>query len=1062
MLSAFKAQSIYELKSRDKSKIESLLAYGDRLLVGLNNGALRIFRINENPGPTETTDHGDNSQNSSKAKAVELLWEEEKFSKRPVQQLAVVKEANLLISLSETYVCLYDLQSYGFVERIERTKGATCFAVSSNVIKDLESNVPSLVSRLAVAVKRKILCWTWQDMEQLPDVVEISLEATIKSLNWVTGTRLVVGMDPGFSLVDVSNQEITAIYKQNQRSSIDAGSGELAGVRFGAVSSSGMGYMGMSGWVPKPMATGLSEDLIILAKDVNTMFTDADGKALEKRQVPWSLAPEAVGYSYPYLLALQPPDKGTLQTRNPDTLSLLQTIDLPGATVLHVPQPNISLAHAGKGFLVASERGIWRMNALPYQSQLTELLEAQHFDEAISLLKLLEDTLLEDKPGRIREVMILKAIALFNAQKYRPALDLLTDAEAPPERVISLYPRVVAGSLSNIPEESDQSVPIRTSLDSAGRKSTDSNQEAPSTPTKSMFGRFLGTPKRNDPETASIKSPSRGETDSPSNRSKQNPKATDYQLDGENLKSAVDSLCSFLAQTRKQIQKHLNPNGTLKQDPPVMDTETGKPLFANVLSPSVFEKNPRHVDWQKKLLKTAQLVDTTLFRSYMLVRPSLAGPLFRLDNFCDPDTVQSSLYENHRYNDLIDFLHGKALHRQALEMLTKFGIGQADGEIPEGMPGPARTVAYLKQLPPELIDLILEYIRWPIEEKPQVAMEVFLADTDNAENLPRLKVVEFLSGTQKSLEMQYIEHIIDELDERDGGLHQRLVDMYLVHLKDNKTSEETRSELKLKLESFLRKSKTYNKSQTFRQLPADGPTFYEARALVLSAMGNHKQALSIYVFKIQDYLKAEDYCNRVYLENLADQQPNIRQDGRTTPNNLSQQEKSDGTAAESNIFAILLGLYLRPPVDEEKRWPQALDLLSKHGPRLPTSSTLDLMPDELAVKELQDYFRGRIRNATSVMREEAIVRSLEGVRRATAERNLLLGPDTSSSEQPLGRNRRVKIEEDDHCKVCHKRFGTSAIRVYPNNEVVHYGCVGNRKRTAAPGLGPLRRSSGRE
>lgn len=47
MLSAFTARPLVELKQRDKSKIESVLAYGDRLLVGLNNGNLRIYRVNE-------------------------------------------------------------------------------------------------------------------------------------------------------------------------------------------------------------------------------------------------------------------------------------------------------------------------------------------------------------------------------------------------------------------------------------------------------------------------------------------------------------------------------------------------------------------------------------------------------------------------------------------------------------------------------------------------------------------------------------------------------------------------------------------------------------------------------------------------------------------------------------------------------------------------------------------------------------------------------------------------------------------------------------------------------
>ena len=1048
MLSAFKAQPIHELKPKDKSKIESLLAYGDRLLVGLSTGALRIYRVNESPPPADPTENGEAAEAPAKNKAVELLREEEKFSKKPVQQLAIVKEANLLVSLSDGYISLNDLQTYEPVERLERTKGAACFTVTSNVVKDPETSVPTLVSRLAVGVRRKLLCWTWQDTEQLPDVAEISMEATLKSLTWITGTKLFAGMDPGFSVVDVVSQETAAVNKAASRNAAaDPNNGQLEGVRFAAVSSSGMGYMGMGSWVPKPMATRLSDNEILLAKDVNTLFADAEGHAIEKRQIPWSLPPEAIGYSYPYLLALQPPEKGTLQIRNPDTLSPLQTISVPNATILHVPQPNISLAHAGKGFLVASDRVIWRMNALPYDNQLHDLVEKQRFDEAVSLLNLLEDTLIDDKLGRIREIQIQKAIALFHQQKYRPALDLFSDAQAPPERVITLYPRAVAGELSSVPDAPVQSEAEPVTEEPARMNSDEVAKEPPTTPSKSMLGRLKSTPgghKRSASDTTSVKGATRKESDA---TPKPAPKSSadhskDEPLQGEDLKLATRALCSFLAQARVQIQKYLSTDGSLKQDPTELDSETGKPAFANLLPQAVFDSGTNAIDWQTELLKTAQLVDTTLFRAYMLAMPSLAGPLFRLDNFCDPDVVRSSLYESERYGDMIDFLHGKKLHRQALEMLTKFGKGEVEhGVVPEGMHGPERTVAYLRQLPPELVDLVLEFVHWPLDASPDVGMEVFLADTRNAEELPREKVLGFLAGIDPRLEERYLEHVIHELDDQTPELHQQLADLYIEELKEVDLPGEQRSALsKEKLEAFLRKSTHYNKNKTFRQLPADEPTFFETRAIVLSTIGNHKQALSIYVFQIRDYQKAEDYCNRQYVADEKHLQECML-DAQTTHEKPFKQFEPEDTPNRPNIFAVLLGLYLRPPAGEEKRWPQALELLGKHGARLPASSTLDFMPDDLAVKELHDYFRGRIRNATSILREEKIVRSLEEVRKVDTERLLLLGPDEVSG-RPKGRNRRVTIREEDHCKVCHKRFGASAVRVYPDNVVVHYGCVG--------------------
>lgn len=466
MLSAFKPRPLVELKPRDKSKIESILAYGDRLLVGLNNGSLRIYRVNETVTEAAARNGEGNGhapenavknetqqqQDSSTVKSVDLLREQEKFTRYKAEQLAFIKEANILVVLSGGYVSLHDLQSYELQEQLAKTKGASTFAVTSNVINDVETDLPSIVSRLAVAVKRKILLWTWKDMEIVPEVTEITLVSGIKTLTWISSTKLIAGLGSNYVLVNIETKELNDIVGPG---SIGGGPGQESS-RLGGVGVASMSYIGMGGMVPKPLATRLSEGQVLLAKDINTHFIDIDGKSLGKRQIPWSTAPEALGYSYPYLLALQEPSKGTLEVRNPDTLSLLQSISLPSASLLHMPHPTISLAHAGKGFLVASDRVIWRMEALSYDDQIDGLVENGYLDEAISLLNMLEDALLKDKAGRLREAQLQKAQKLFDLRKYRDALDLFAEVSAPPEVVIRLYPKVIAGELSTVEEDSDR------------------------------------------------------------------------------------------------------------------------------------------------------------------------------------------------------------------------------------------------------------------------------------------------------------------------------------------------------------------------------------------------------------------------------------------------------------------------------------------------------------------------------------------------------------------------------------------------------------------------------
>ena len=372
------------------------------------------------------------------------MREEDKFSKQKIEQLAIVKEANLLVSLSNGLVSIHDLQTYQLQETLVKTKGATAFAVTSNIVKDPSTDVPSIVSRLAVAVKRRVILWSWHDSELDPDTSELTLATGVKTLTWATGMRLIAGLTSSYVLVNIKDSAVTDIVGPG---SIGGAPGQDGG-RFGGVGVSTISYMGLGGVAPKSLATHLGEGEMLLAKDINTLFIDTEGQSLGRRQIPWAVAPEAIGYSYPYLLALQA-TKGTLEVRNPQTLTLLQTVSLPSASQLHIPQPNISLAHAGKGFLVLGERCIWRMGALDYDSQINALVDRARLDEAISLLCMLEDALLKDKEGRLREIKMLKAQTLFDLRRYRESLELFTEVSAPPQRVIRLFPPIIAGHTSS-------------------------------------------------------------------------------------------------------------------------------------------------------------------------------------------------------------------------------------------------------------------------------------------------------------------------------------------------------------------------------------------------------------------------------------------------------------------------------------------------------------------------------------------------------------------------------------------------------------------------------------
>lgn len=287
-------------------------------------------------------------------------------------------------------------------------------------------------------------------------------------------------------------------------------------------------------------------------------------------------------------------------------------------------------------------------------------------------------------------------------------------------------------------------------------------------------------------------------------------------VEGKALKTATEELRGFLVSTRTQMKKVLNPDGSLKSDG--LD-EIPNPELAALLVKSSFDASLDH----EQLLHTAKLVDTTLFRAYMFVSPSFAGPLFRIDNFCDPDVVNEKLIEAGRYNDLVDFFNGKKMHKEALELLRRFGdIEKSKNEAPE-LAGPLRTVTYLQNLPPEKVDLITEFAEWPLRRDPDLGMEVFVAETENAETLPRNRILDFLEKIDLNLAVKYLEHIIHEWNDTTPQFHQRLVEIYVQRLKSNSfANDEERSDWTGKILEFLKTSRSYQAYKVLGQLDKDG------------------------------------------------------------------------------------------------------------------------------------------------------------------------------------------------------------------------------------------------
>lgn len=217
-------------------------------------------------------------------------------------------------------------------------------------------------------------------------------------------------------------------------------------------------------------------------------------------------------------------------------------------------------------------------------------------------------------------------------------------------------------------------------------------------------------------------------------------------------------------------------------------------------------------------------------------------------------------------------------------------------------------------------------------------------------------------------------------------------------------------------------------------------------------MGQHKQALEIYVFNLKDYEKAEEYAEHIVWSigkrstnnmNRYCNHVHLTEDTATSEIPASRRAV-DSDKEQPSIYLTLLSLYLTPPHGYKPHYGPALELLAKHGSRLPPSSALNLIPESLPVKELEFYFKGRMRSAYSMFNETQIAACLQKAENIKTQAQLLVGEGTDGKGS---RSRHVTISEERICGICYKRLGASVINVFPDNTVVHLGCA-NRMVTA--------------
>ncbi|KAJ2004175.1 Vacuolar morphogenesis protein 6 [Coemansia thaxteri] len=930
-------------------RIESAAAYSDRLLLGTSTGALLMYRVVE---PTK-----------DRPLSISLTETKKAFARKAIEHLDVVKEAGVLVCLADGLVTLYDLHSFSSATPLTNTKGANLVAVHTAV--DHIDNIPTLVSKLAVHAKRKLVVLEWRDAEFYKSH-EYSAADKITAMQFASANLLVLSTAREFLTLQLPQGQWDDLFPADTASMRTIAVGSLAaipaigGTRGGggggpesaaaAASTSpslsqapassgaggggsmwgswGLGLSSTSTEVKTIIARMPGEKLLLCHEDIGVFINSAGKLCRQEHAEPtqFTFVPTGITHTSSYVIAIssehgsEPPapasalvgdnrlpqqPKSNVEVRNMGTQALVQALYLSDEAPTHVFSGS-----GGKQVWAVGLHTVWRLLPVPIQQQVEDVLGAGQYDEALSLVTRSDSILESEKEDLTIKIRWLRARWLFREQaKYEEALSELTDLGATPTEAIALCPERIAGELAE--ESSDAEDEPGTCANTSGKGDDQQQPNSDSGDTGNTLVKHV-------------------------NRSlKAKPKQVMW-------KEALFAVMRYLTEHRQWLQRAAADGKrelkyvvrVLEEDMDGSGSEdTSEHASGNRMpyrrTSNRDDDSLPHVrlkrlafsleDMDIPVAAMAQVVDTTLLKIYLECSPGLLGPLLRVKNHCDVEQSEGLLMEHRRFTELVDLYHGKGLYRKALQLLHTQGMSVDGGALRGTYP----TVRYLLRLPADQFELVLEYIRWPLQhratlEKPNnpdddgdssfadddpwpsrssiVAM-VFADDRPAAEEFPRFRVASFLRAISPTLAIQYLTFVFETWGDQTGILHDDMVAAHLdmvVNVQGHSPTSTTSvaidadypvDGLRQQLQRFLRSSTRYSPEKALARLPDDDLLL--ERALVLSRLGRHEHALNLLVFGVASLTLAEQYC-------------------------------VDNVGACAGVFVLLLKILLgAPPIDVE-------------------------------------------------------------------------------------------------------------------------------------------------
>ncbi|XP_055309525.1 vam6/Vps39-like protein [Sitodiplosis mosellana] len=396
-------------------QIESLACYDNNVLLGTRQGHLLMYAV---------------EQNATESKMdLQLLQYDKNFSKKPITQIDVIPEYQLLFSLTDGLVSIHDIARHNFpvVHSNSNTKGAMLFALNVNRTTALTGET-ALVVRLCVVIKRQLQFWYWKHDKLLQYREPIQLDDSPKAVVWLENA-ICIGFKTDYIVYDISSERPrkTELFPTSSSKTIDPCI-TVINELFAVVKDEFLIAV-------DPKSSVLQETCATsgkISKEQATLPQDQTNKSF--KSFAWSHPISQLVWDEPYAIGLLP---NGVEVRVLDASGSMKDTFIQ---TLPEIQKARHLVRSKKGCIfAASMTQLYCIQGIDIQKQCQSLLQQKKFQLALQLTEISD---LEGKMIEKNRIQTRYAIDLFANKIFKESMREFIKLETDPCDVIRLFPNL--------------------------------------------------------------------------------------------------------------------------------------------------------------------------------------------------------------------------------------------------------------------------------------------------------------------------------------------------------------------------------------------------------------------------------------------------------------------------------------------------------------------------------------------------------------------------------------------------------------------------------------------